>query len=237
MAIFAISDLHLALGIDKPMDIFGDKWINYMEKIKISWNETVKPEDNVIIPGDISWATYLEDAYKDFEYIENLPGSKIILKGNHDYWWATTRKLNNYLAENGFKTMKFLHNNCYVIENFAICGTRGWKCPGEEDFSEEDEKIYLREIQRLNISLESYAKIASDVGEKDIIVALHFMPFNSKRESSGFIDVMKKYNVKLCIYGHLHGNGAKNAVEGEYEGMEFRLVAADYLDFKPLRIY
>jgi len=237
MAIFAISDLHLALGIDKPMDVFGDKWINYMEKIKKFWSETVEPEDYVIVPGDISWATYLEESYKDFDYIDKLPGNKIILKGNHDYWWTTTRKLNKYLSENGFKTIKFLHNNSYIIENFAICGSRGWKCPGEEDFTEEDEKIYLREIQRLDISLKSYEKMIPYVGEKDIIVALHYMPFNSKRETSEFIGLMKKYKVKLCIYGHLHGEGARNAVEGEFEGIEFRLVAADYLNFKPVRLY
>jgi predicted phosphohydrolase len=237
MAIFAISDLHLALGINKPMDIFGSRWENYMEKIKIFWEEIVTPEDFIIIPGDISWATYLREAYKDFEFIEKLPGKKIILKGNHDYWWNTARKLNAYLDENGFKTIKFLHNNYIIAENFAVCGTRGWKSPGDEDFNEEDEKIYARELQRLELSLNSYKKTIPDVGKKDIIVALHYMPFNLKREVSGFVDLMKKYEVKKCIYGHLHGEGARNAVIGEFEGIEYRLVAADYLNFKPMRIY
>lgn len=236
MAIYAISDLHLALGINKPMDIFGDRWQNYMEKTKIFWNETVKPEDYVVVPGDISWATYLKEAYNDFEYIENLPGKKIILKGNHDYWWTTTRKLNAYVKENGFNTIKFVHNNCFIAEEYAICGTRGWKCPGDEDFKEDDEKIYAREVQRLDISLSSYIKTIPDTGSKTIIVALHYMPFNSKKEGSGFTDLMKKYNVKKCIYGHLHGEGAKNAVIGEIDGIEYKLVSADYLNFRPVLI-
>lgn len=236
MKVFAISDLHLALGIDKPMDVFGEKWKNYMDKIKTSWQQVVLSEDYVIIPGDISWATYINEAYKDFEYIENLPGKKIILKGNHDYWWTTTRKLEIYLAQNNFKTISFLHNNHYIIGEYAICGTRGWKCPGDDDFKKEDEKIYAREVQRLELSLDSYIKSADYEASKEIVVALHYMPFNIKKGRSEFVELMQKYNVKLCIYGHLHGDGAKNSVNGMFEGIEYRLVAADYLNFKPVII-
>jgi len=236
MAVYAISDLHLALGVDKPMDIFGNKWQDYMEKTQVLWKESVSNEDFIIVPGDISWATYLNEAYKDFKYIENLPGKKIILKGNHDYWWTTARKLEAYLAENNFKTINFLHNNCFITEKFAICGTRGWKCPGDDDFKEDDEKIYAREVQRLELSLNSYIKTIPENGEREIIVALHYMPFNSKTETSGFVDLMQKYKVKMCIYGHLHGEGAKNAIIGELEGIKYILVAADHLNFKPIII-
>ncbi|HOJ12704.1 MAG TPA: metallophosphoesterase [Clostridiales bacterium] len=240
MAVYAISDLHLALGVDKPMDVFGGRWLNYMERLRHSWRETVTADDYVLIPGDISWATYLEEAYKDFKYIDDLPGEKIILKGNHDYWWTTLRKLDIFLKNNKLFSINFLHNNSYITDDLIICGTRGWKCPGDDDFSEDDSKIYTRELQRLQLSLESSAKINSNTaaaGERNIIVALHYMPFSSRREPSGFIDLMQKYNVKMCIYGHLHGEGAwKNAVNGEIEGITYRLVAADYLDFKPVRI-
>lgn len=232
MTIFAISDLHLALSIDKPMDIFGDRWSNYMEKLKIAWEETVSAEDYVIIPGDISWATYLEQACEDFRFIEALPGKKIISKGNHDYWWTTLNKLEHFIIENNYSTISFLHNNSFALGSTLLCGTRGWKCPGEADFTSEDRKIYERELQRLELSLKSAVK--SGVG--DIIAALHYPPFNSRKEPSGFVEIMLKYNVKKCIYGHLHGEGWKNAFVGNNSGIEFRLVSADYLSFKPLRL-
>ena len=232
MAVFAISDLHLALSIDKPMDIFGDRWSNYMEKLRESWKERVTREDSVIIPGDISWATYLEQALLDFRYIESLPGIKIISKGNHDYWWTTVRKLEQFLTSNNLKTIRFMHNNSFRIENFVLCGTRGWKCPGDEDFGTQDRKIYLRELQRLEISLKSAA--ATD--KEYLIAALHYPPFNSKGDPSQFVEVMKRYGVRICIYGHLHGECLKRAVSGVVEGIDFRLVSADYLNYQPLEL-
>jgi len=238
MAIYAISDLHLALGVEKPMDIFGGKWENYMEKLKIFWQDTVSADDYVIVPGDISWATYLEDGLRDFEFINNLPGKKIILKGNHDYWWSTLNKLETFLKNNGFTTIKFLHNNCYVIEDAVLCGSRGWKCPGDDEFGKEDMKMYNRELQRLELSLKCAVKAAADSDNRirKIIAALHYMPFNIKKQPSGFVEIMKKYNVNVCIYGHLHGEGIKNSVEGNIDGIEYFLVSADYLGFKPIRI-
>ncbi|MDF2524047.1 MAG: Calcineurin-like phosphoesterase, partial [Clostridiales bacterium] len=146
MAVYAISDLHLAISIDKPMDIFGDRWINYMKKLKDNWEQVVKEEDSVIITGDISWATYLEQAVEDFRFIEALPGDKVISKGNHDYWWSTASKLDTFRTENNLSSIRFMHNNSYKLENIILCGTRGWKCPGDEDFSAEDRKIYDREL-------------------------------------------------------------------------------------------
>ncbi|WP_027622549.1 metallophosphoesterase [Acetivibrio clariflavus] len=233
MSIFAISDLHLALSIDKPMDIFGERWYNYMERLKQNWIKVVKDEDYIIIPGDISWATYLEQAYEDFNFIQSLPGKKIISKGNHDYWWTTLSKLNKFLDANNFKTISFMHNNSYNIEGTTFCGTRGWKCPGDDEFSKEDEKIYERELQRLELSLKS-----SCIGTaaENIIVAMHYPPFNAKKEPSEFVEIMRKYNVRRCIYGHLHGAGFKSAVVGEFDGIEFNLVSADFLNFEPLKL-
>ena len=232
MSIFAISDLHLAYSVYKPMDVFGGRWNNYMEKLKTEWINCVSDKDTIIIPGDISWATYLEQTYEDFKFIDSLPGMKIISKGNHDYWWTTIKKLEKYIEDNCLKSIKFMYNNYYEIENTFICGTRGWNCPGEDNFSAEDRKIYLREVQRLELSLKS----TGNKGGQEIITAMHYPPFNPKGDKSDFIDIMKRYNVKTCIYGHSHGESCKNAIIGEVEGINFICVSADNLNFKPLKL-
>ncbi len=231
MAVYAISDLHLALSVDKPMDVFGNRWANYMSKLEENWRSIVTADDYVIIPGDISWATYLEQAHADFSFIHGLPGRKIISKGNHDYWWTTKSKLDKFLGENGFDSISFMHNNSYNTQGAVICGTRGWEMPGETGFGAEDEKIYKRELQRLELSLKNAGAAAGR-----IIVALHYPPFNSKGQFSEFIDIMRKYEVQLCIYGHLHGEACREAKEGTYEGIEFRLVSADHLGFAPIQL-
>ncbi len=231
MALYAISDLHLALSIDKPMDVFGSRWADYMGRLEENWRSVITDDDHVIVPGDISWATYLEQAYEDFRFINELPGRKIISKGNHDYWWTTKSKLDKFLDENGFDTISFMHNNSYRIGQDVICGTRGWEMPGETGFGPEDEKIYNRELLRLELSIKD--GMAAAPGGR-IITALHYPPFNSKGEFSGFIDIMKKYGVKYCIYGHLHGEACRGAIEGNYEGIDFRLVSADHLAFAPV---
>lgn len=232
MSIYAISDLHLAMSIDKPMDIFGPSWSNYMDRLTHEWTEIVSETDTVLLPGDISWATYLEQAYEDFKYIDSLPGRKIISKGNHDYWWTTLNKLEKFLKANNFSTIEFMHNNSFRLENHIICGTRGWKTPGDSDFNTEDKKIFGRELQRLELSLKS-AK--PEPGEK-LIAAMHFPIFNSRGVFSDFLGIMKKYNVDICIYGHLHGGAFNNVVNGLVEGIEFRLVSADYLNFRPIKL-
>ena len=233
MAIYAISDLHLALSVDKPMDVFGGRWADYMDRLKENWNAVVGGDDTVIVPGDISWATYLNQACADFGFIDGLPGRKVISKGNHDYWWTTKSKLDKFLYENGFTSIAFMHNNSYEAEGAVICGTRGWNMPGEDDFSAEDARIYQRELMRLELSLKS--AIVPEGG--CIIAALHFPPFNSKGVFSGFLDIMQRYEVKTCIYGHLHGETGKKAIEGLYEGVEFRFVASDHLGFTPVRLF
>lgn len=232
MALFAISDLHLALSVDKPMEVFGPRWTDYMERLKMNWENTVSEEDYVIVPGDVSWATYINQAHEDFMFINLLPGKKIILKGNHDYWWTTQNKMKNFLTKNDFNTIQFLQNNSVKLGDIHICGTRGWICPGEEGFGVEDRKIYERELQRLELSLDS-AKVGNN---EEIIVALHYPPFNNKGEPSEFTEIMEGYGVKTCIYGHLHGEFSGKKVEGKIGNTSFKLVSADYLEFKPLKI-
>jgi len=230
MRIHAISDLHLSLSVNKPMDIFGDRWSNYMDRLQEEWKSTVGDEDYVIVPGDISWATYLDEAVADFKFINELPGKKIISKGNHDYWWTTANKLSKFKEQHDFENIEFMHNNCFVIGDIVLCGTRGWQCPGDEGFEAEDDKIYHRELQRLELSLKS----APPEKAAQIYVSLHYPPFNSQHQPSDFVGIMKKYGVRKCIYGHLHGYSFKNAVQGDYDGIEFSLVSADYLNFRPV---
>lgn len=231
MAIYAISDLHLSLSMDKPMDVFGSNWTGYMDRIKKNWEEKINPDDFVIIPGDISWATYIDQAYEDFRFIESLPGKKIIFKGNHDYWWTTMSKLDKYVESNGFSTINFLHNNSFDFGEMVLCGTRGWKCPGDDGITSEDVKIFEREVQRLDLSLSDGSKSG-----KDIIAALHYPPFNARKEPTKIVDILKKYPVKTCVYGHLHGESSKNAFRGEYSGILFELVSADFINFDPIKL-
>ena len=232
MAIYAIADLHLSLNHPKPMDIFGDNWENHAEKIKGNWINTVKNEDIVLVPGDFSWETYLEDTYKDFEYLNSLPGKKILLKGNHDYWWTTLTNIRNYLKENNFNTIDILFNNSYETENYVIAGARGW------DYSiTSDRKIIEREIGRLKLSLED-ARCKSF--NKEIIVCMHYPPISRNYINNEFeqriINLLKEYNVKKCLYGHLHGTAHMQAMIGNIENIHFELVSADYTDFKLVKV-
>lgn len=234
MAIYTIADLHLSFGTNKPMDIFGENWIGHEEKIRKNWKEKIKDDDTVILPGDFSWATYLDETKKDFEYLNVLPGKKILLKGNHDFWWTTVTKMRKFLKENNFNNIDFIYNNSYECENYIITGTRGWALTEEE----KNEKILNREFARLENSIkEGINKFGSN---KEIIVFMHYPPItNSKiiqKEEIEFINIMKRYNVKKCLYGHLHGNSINGAIEGNIDGIEFKLVSADKLDFKLYKI-
>ncbi len=231
MSIYTIGDLHLSFQEDKPMSIFGENWEGHEEKIKKAWNEKVKSQDLVVMPGDFSWSTYLKDTYQDFLYLNNLPGKKLILKGNHDYWWTTVTSMRNFLKENNFETIDFIYNNAYEFENIIIAGTRGW---GQNEEA-QDQKLLKREVARLELSLQKAQELNNNQ-EKEIVVFLHYPPIiNSNlvnNEMSEFIKVMKSYNVKRCYYGHLHSSSIKEAVEGEVYGINFKLVSADALDFK-----
>ncbi len=224
MALYAISDLHLAFNDDKPMDIFGEKWSRHDEKIKNNWIKKINEDDTILIAGDISWAMRAEDSMLDLQWIEDLPGKKIISKGNHDYWWGSITKLNSK-----FENTKFLQNNFYEYGEYAICGTRGWICPGTDRFNEKDKKIYLRELIRLRLSLDS----AKKAGFNKFIVMLHYPPTNEKFEESGFVEILKEYEVEKVIYGHLHGPSLSRVLNGMRDGIEYIMTSADFIDFNP----
>lgn len=232
MALYTISDLHLPIGIDKPMDIFGTKWNNYVEKLAKNWANIVTNDDMVVLPGDFSWATYIEQSIPDFKYLEALPGKKVILKGNHDYWWTTKSKLSKFLAENNFSTIEFLQNNAVMYKNIAICGTRGWSYLGNGNCSDDDKKIYERELARLELSIAD----AKKHNPEEIIVFLHYPPLTNEIPTSGFCEIMKSNNVKLCCYGHIHNARYKNVVENEHDGIKYMLVSCDYRDFIPVKL-
>jgi len=224
MALYAIGDLHLCLGAEKPMDIFGGNWVGYMDKLKEGLS-LIGPEDTTVLLGDLSWALDLETAQADFAWINTIPGRKIILKGNHDYWWSTVAKFSKFCAENGFENLNILNNNCYEYEDWAICGTRGWFFE-EEKSGEHDEKVFRRELCRLEASLKA-------AGEKQKLVFLHYPPKYKGYECTEILELLERYGVRRCFYGHLHGGSHGLAMEGLWDGVEYRLVSADRLNFKP----
>ena len=234
MAIFTIGDLHLSFNDDKPMSVFGENWEGYEDKIKKDWIEKVKENDLVVIPGDFSWSMYLENTYLDFSYINKLPGKKLLLKGNHDYWWSTLKKMRDYLEEKEFQNIDFIYNNAYEYENKIIVGTRGWSQSEEK----EDKKIWDREKIRLELSIKDGIEKYGD--EKEVIAFMHYPPIIkhniTENEPTDFIRLMQKYNIKRCYYGHLHSTSIKEAVEGEYFGINFKLVSADGIEFKLVKI-
>lgn len=228
MKIFAIADLHFDGKKEKPMNIFGDNWTNHEEKIIKSWKETVATDDLVLIPGDISWATKLNDALVDLKKIDELPGTKIIGKGNHDYWWSTSNKLDNL----GLYSIKFLKNNSYEWDSVVVCGARGWDTMEEHSEGISNEKIYLREMNRLRISLKS-AKNSN----KTLIAMLHYPPFDNDGLPNEFFRILNEFQTKICIYGHLHGEeGHRNVREGMIDNIAVHCISSDYMDFKLKRI-
>lgn len=228
MRIYAIGDLHLSSDGSKPMDIYGGPWVNHTEKLKRNWQALVEEDDLVIIPGDISWALKRQDAIEDLNFIAGLPGKKVLIKGNHDLWWSSVTKLNEF-----HPSMYFLQNTSYIAGDIAICGSRGWTCPGDDDFTEHDEKIYLREKGRMRLSLEAAAK----ENPKEIIVAMHFPPVNARKDESCFTEIFKEFGVKTVIYGHLHGEDAHyRAINGMHDGIRYHLVSCDFLNCCPLLI-
>ncbi len=234
MSIYVIADLHLSFHENKPMDIFGDNWEDHSNKIKKDWETKVKTSDIVVMPGDFSWSMYLKDTYEDFKYLNDLPGKKILLKGNHDYYWTTIANMRKFLKENNFETIDFLYNNAYEYENTILVGTRGWS----DEEGKDNPKIYAREQMRLERSIEYGIKNFGN--DKEIIAFMHYPPITQndvlKNEKNDWIRILNKYNIKKCYYGHLHGNAIEDAVEGEYFGISFKLVSADALDFKLLKI-
>lgn len=224
--IYALADLHLDYTEEKSMEVFGDAWDNYQEKIFTNWKNIIKDEDTILIPGDISWAMDIKEARIDLEKIDNLPGRKIMMKGNHDYWRSSLNKLNQL----GFKSIDFLQNNSFEVEDYLICGTRGWISRDSRDFTDHDEKIYKRELLRLENSIKSL------ISEKKLIINLHYPPINADGTLNDFFKLAKEYKAHTVIYGHLHGNGHRLIKEGKFERVNLVCVASDYVNFSPVRI-
>lgn len=227
MALYAIGDTHLSLGVSKPMDIFQG-WDGYVDKLSENWRSLVKNEDTVVIPGDISWAMNLDEFRADAAFLNDLPGNKLLLKGNHDYWWSTAKKINDFFTENAFETLSIIHNSAVIIGNVGVCGSRGWFY---EEAGENYEKILNREIGRLDTSL----SIAREKGVEPLAF-LHFPPVYGNFICEEIIAVLKKYEVRRCFYGHIHGKAKKNAFEGLMEGIRFKLVSCDSIGFMPVMV-
>ncbi len=226
--LYTIGDLHLSLGCDKPMDIFSG-WSNYLERLEANWNSLVTDEDTVVLLGDHSWALRLEDSYKDMEFIHSrLKGKKILVKGNHDLWWSTMNKLNNFIQSNGFTSIQFLFNNAFLVEGIAICGTRGWI---RENGEQPDMKVLNREAGRLEASVKEALKL-----DGEPVAFIHYPPIYRSEENVYLTDVLQRYGIKRCYYAHLHGASIKGALNGVVNGIEYRLVSADSVDFTPVKI-
>lgn len=224
MSLYAIADLHLSLSSGKPMNIFPG-WDNHVERLEKNWQATVSPDDTVVVPGDISWAINFDEAKADFDFINRLNGHKVIMKGNHDYWWNSMAKMNRFLEENGFDTITIVHNNYYPYGEYGICGTRGWIKDTEEP---ADAKVLAREAGRLETSI----KAALADGKKPIVF-LHYPPIFANDYNREILDVLFQYDIKTCYYGHLHGNAHRYAVCGEVDGINYQLIAGDFVQFCP----
>ncbi len=224
MSLYAIADLHLSLSSGKPMNIFPG-WDNHVERLEKNWQATVSPDDTVVVPGDISWAINFDEAKADFDFINRLNGHKVIMKGNHDYWWNSMAKMNRFIEENGFDTITIVHNNYYPYGEYGICGTRGWIKDTEEP---ADAKVLAREAGRLETSI----KAALADGKKPIVF-LHYPPIFANDYNREILDVLFQYDIKTCYYGHLHGNAHRYAVCGEVDGINYQLIAGDFVQFCP----
>lgn len=227
MAIYAIGDLHLSLGADKPMDVFSG-WENHVECLEINWKNKVRGKDTVILAGDSSWGMTLQDSLADFQFIDQLPGKKLILKGNHDYWWASVGKMNSFFQNHGLDSLNILHNNSYYADGCWICGSRGWIF---EKGGTHDQKIINREAVRLEASIQSTGQ---HPGER--VVFLHYPPVYGEQISPQIIDVLVRHGIKRCYYGHIHGMAMKYASVGTYFGIQFSMVSADTIRFNPVRV-
>ena len=226
LKLFAISDLHLPFGADKPMDIFSG-WDNYTERLKSNWQKIVSAEDTVVLPGDFSWTLKIEDALPDFEFLNSLNGNKILLKGNHDFWWTTANKINCFLSENNFDNIKILHNNAYKVGDFAVCGTRGWVYDGTSKF---DEKVILRECGRLETSVKSALELGGEIK-----CFLHYPFVYGDYVCEEILNVLKKYGIKDIYFGHIHGSG-RVSIRNEYDGIRLHCISCDLIKFVPMLI-
>ena len=228
MALYVIGDTHFSEGCNKPMDIFGGAWTGYRDKL-VSALAVLQPEDTLVVAGDFSWGMSLQEALPDFRLLDSFPGKKLLIKGNHDYWWETVSKMKRFFAENTIETIDFLHNSCYFYNGVALCGTRGWFYD-KNDPAAGDDKIFKRELIRLEASLK-------EAGEKEKLVFLHYPPVYGTETNDSILQVLKDFGIKRCWYGHIHSGGCRFALNGEYDGVQYRLISADYLKFTPQIIH
>lgn len=228
MALYTIGDPHLSLGSSKPMDVFGGAWKGYLEKLTQGLS-VLRPEDTLVLAGDISWGMSLEESAADFAWLDALPGRKILMKGNHDYWWTTRAKMESFLEENGLDSLSILHNNAVSVEGLSLCGSRGWMF---EQGQEHDKKIINREAGRIRASLQD----AQRFGEQEKVLFLHYPPVFMQDSIPEFFEVMNQYGVRRCYYGHIHSQGCRFAFQGEWCGVQLEMVSADYLRFMPKKI-
>ncbi len=226
MALYAIGDTHLSLGADKPMDVFGGAWVGYQEKLAQGLS-VLRPEDTLVIAGDVSWGMSLEESEADFAFLDAFPGTKLLLKGNHDYWWNTAAKMERFFAEKGFSSLRILHNNCHFYGDVALCGTRGWFY--EEEKAGQNQKVFNRELIRLEASLKA-------AREAEKLCFLHYPPFYTGYRCEPILELLERYQVKACYYGHLHGASHRLALQGKQGSVEYHMISADYLKFIPEKV-
>ena len=226
MALYAIGDLHLGLSVNKPMDVFGSGWDSHVERLRDAFAK-LHDDDVTVLCGDTSWGIDFQESLADFRFLDALPGKKLLLKGNHDYWWNTAAKMRRFFAENGLATLDILHNNCHFYGDYALCGTRGWFY--EEDQKAHDEKVLNREVGRLEASL----KLAEG---RPILAFLHYPPLYEGYRCPEILKTLENYGVERCFYGHLHGVTHRRAIQGTFGGVDYHLVSADYLRFEPKKI-
>lgn len=227
MALYTIADLHLSININKPMDVFQG-WDNYIQKLADNWKEKISEDDTVVLIGDLCWGKTLTESLDSFKFLNDLPGKKILLKGNHDFWWTTKSKMDVFFKKNNLSTLNILHNNYYVVDGICVCGTRGWMF---ENGDEQNVKLINREAERLKRSIEGCIKFGLP-----IVVFLHYPPMYGNQFSDNILSILKQYEVKNCYYGHLHAEGIKNSINKNIDGIEYRLVSSDYLNFSPMKI-
>ncbi len=232
MAIYAISDLHLPLGVDKPMDIFGKSWENYVYRLEKNWRNTISDADCVVLPGDFCWAINLQEAERDFDFLNSLPGIKVLLKGNHDFWWDTLAKAEKFVVERGYENIHFIQNDYFKYENTAICGTRFWQSPVFEHLSAQDIKIYQRELGRVEFSL----KAAIDAQINDIVFFSHYPPVCNGSADYAFVELMLRYGVTDVYYGHLHSVSPHYERVQIHNGIRFSLISCNCIDFHPVLV-
>ncbi len=241
MALFAIADVHLSLGTDKPMDIFGPAWTDHVARLEASWQRTVGEGDTVLISGDVSWAMDFRQLLPDLRFLHSLPGEKILSRGNHDYWWSTFARMEALVAAEGLDSIRFLKNNAYRRGGDVVCGSRGWVLPWDSEFTAQDAKVLERERGRLRLSLDAAAAIAEGADLEGIalrrVAMLHYPPTDNRFRPSPFTDLLEEFDVSVCVYGHLHGMGSRSGPDGENaHGVRFLNTSADFLRFCPLRI-